>query len=193
MTINTSAQSATQSFFKLSSPEKWWVIFHPFKSKNALAVSQEALRVTDSVSITNQIDRDINGGQLDAFKHSYWMARLSQTIGSKTSIKLGLAHEKGNYQTYKKNMLEDGNVPDKISSDMDLYNNNMGKNIIDEDEFIHKSDLIEEIIYKIDMGKMKVIKKDENGNFLNCNGEIISLESLKGKWKNDKCLVNSNN
>ena len=39
---------------------------------------------------------------------------------------------------------------------------------------------------------MKIIKKDNKGNFLTCGGTIISLDALKRKWKNNKCLVNFN-
>ena len=39
---------------------------------------------------------------------------------------------------------------------------------------------------------MKVIKKDKKGNFLTCDGKLISSKSLKGTWGNNKCLVNSN-
>ena len=36
---------------------------------------------------------------------------------------------------------------------------------------------------------MYIIKKDKNGNFLDCKGNIISAQELKGKWENNKCLV----
>jgi hypothetical protein len=39
---------------------------------------------------------------------------------------------------------------------------------------------------------MKIIKKDSKGNFLTCDGVLISEKSLKGKWVNNKCLVASN-
>lgn len=189
--FNSHSQSKSIQFLELSSPEKWWVIMHPFKAKKALIISQDALMVTDSISKTNQIVNDINGGQSDAFKHSYWMARLAQNIGAKSSLKLGLAHEKGNYKTFKKNRLEDGYLPDKISSDMDNYNNRIGIQITEKNESLSKHELMEEVIFNIQLGKMKVIKKDEQGNFLNCHGKIIPLKSLEGKWENDKCLTNS--
>lgn len=191
-TLQLQSQSNAVSFFKLSSPEKWWVIFHPFKAKKALIISQDALKVTDSISKSNLIKNDINGGRLDAFKHSYWMASLSQSIGDKPSLKLGFAHEKGNYKSFKRNKLEDGFLPDKISSEMDLYNNNLGANIAIEHGYVKKEDLIEIIIVKIKKGEMKMIKKDSQGNFLNCKGNIIPTDSFRDKWENDKCLIDSN-
>lgn len=32
---------------------------------------------------------------------------------------------------------------------------------------------------------------DEKGIFLDCDGNIIPNEHLKGKWENNKCLVGS--
>ena len=33
--------------------------------------------------------------------------------------------------------------------------------------------------------------KDKKGNFSTRDDKIISSKSLKGKWKNDKCLISS--
>ncbi len=123
--LESYSQSKTKQFFKLSTPEKCWVVFHPFKAKRAFYIMQDALKTTDSISKTNLIGNDLNGGQLDAFKHSYWMARSTQKIGGRASIKLGKAHEKGNFRSFKKGKKEDGFLPDQPSSEMDLYNNNM--------------------------------------------------------------------
>ena len=181
------SQSNWQQFKKLSSPKKTWVIFHPFKAKKALAISKEANRVADSIKSSPLLDGDTAGGQVDAFRHAYWMIRLHQEIGKNAARSLGKAHEKENYQTYKKRKLEDGVVPDKISSQMDLFNNEIGLSIRST-----KKGVIYQIINLIHLGKLKVIKKDVNGNFLTCDGLKIPIESLKGKWENNKCLVNSN-
>lgn len=185
------SQSAVKSFFDLSTPEKCWVIFHPFKAKKALKITREALAVTDSVIKANILGRDLNGGRADAFKHSYWLARLTQEIGVKAALKLGKAHEKGNYQFYKKGKKEDGFLPDKPSSEMDLYNNDAGSAIARNNLQASKTEMAGLIISAIQSGKMKILKKDSKGNFLTCSGKIINKEDLKGKWENEKCLVNS--
>jgi hypothetical protein len=41
-------------------------------------------------------------------------------------------------------------------------------------------------------GKCKIIKKDDDGNYLDCDGHVLSNEKLNGKWENEKCLVWSN-
>jgi len=189
--LNAFSQNTVHSFFDLSSPERWWVVTHPFKAKKAFHISKEVLKITDSVGKLNLIENDKNGGQLDAFKHSYWLARLSQKIGQNPAIKLGKAHEKGNYQTFKKHQLEDGALPDKISSEMDFFNNDVGVSIVAKNKNLTQKELINFVISDIKNGKMKIIKKDDVGNFLTCDGVIISKDSLKGKWENKKCLVAS--
>ena len=192
-TISTSAQSGFKSFFKLSGPKKTWVLFHPFKATKSLKISQEANKVADSIQKTDLLDGDGAGGQVDAFRHAYWMARLHQEIGKSAARSLGKAHEKENYQTFKKNKLEDGVVPDEISSTMDLHNNDEGLKLIKRRSKISQKGLIYKVINAINEGKMKIIKKDKKGNFLTCDGKIISKKELKGKWKNNKCLIVSSN
>lgn len=191
ISLNGYSQSIFSIFFDLSSPEKCWVVFHPFKAKKAYQVSKEVLKITDSIRNQNSIGKDINGGKLDAFKHSFWIAKLSEEIGKKSALSLGEAHEKGNYQTYKKDQKEDGYVPDKISSEMDLYNNNIGAKIAAENNHSIQNDLVKIILDEINLGKMKILKKDTLGNFLTCEGVIIPKDSLKGKWENNKCLIYS--
>ena len=191
-TIQTFSQSSLKSFFKLSGPKRTWVIFHPFKATKSLKISKEANRVADSIRKTNLLDGDAAGGQVDAFRHAYWMARLTQEIGKRSARSLGKAHEKENYLTYKKRKLEDGVVPDEISSTMDLHNNDEGIKLISRGSVVSKKGLIFRIINAIKAGKMRVIKKDKNGDFLTCDEKVLKNEELKGKWKNNKCLVNSN-
>ncbi len=191
LVLHSTAQSKVSTFFELSSPEKCWVIFHPFKAKRAFEVTNLTLQKIDSLAQENVLS-DLNSGKLDAFKHSFWMAKLSQNIGSKASIKLGKAHEKGNYKTFKKNRLEDGLLPDQKSSEMDLFNNTIGAEIGNENKMLTPKELVNLIIFEIQYGTMKVLKKDTLGNFLTCDGKIIPKDSLLGKWENDKCLIFSN-
>lgn len=178
-----------QSYSKLSKPERTWVLFHAFKAEKAYIISREALLTTDSIAKENVIGKDINGGQLDAFKHSFWMATLAQRIGKNTALRLGKAHEKGNYQTYKKILLEDGILPDKAASDMDLFNNQFGAKLGKQHKKSSKQTIINHLLEAIRQGKLRMLKKDDSGNFLDCKGQIIATQTLKGKWINDKCLI----
>ncbi|SDS55154.1 hypothetical protein SAMN05216503_3423 [Polaribacter sp. KT25b] len=190
-TISVNSQSNFKKFFKLSGPIKSWVLFHPFKATKALKISEEASKVSDSIKKTNLLDGDDSGGQVDAFRHAYWMARLHQEIGESAARSLGKAHEKENYLTFKKWQLEEGVVPDEISSKMDLYNNEQGLKLISRESKVSKKGLIYRVLNAIKEGEMKIIKKDEKGDFLTCDGNLILKESLKGKWENNKCLISS--
>jgi hypothetical protein len=182
-----------QSFSNVSSPEKTWVAFHPFKAKKAFLISKEAEKTKDSIANIGNIGNDNNGGQLDAFKHSFWMARLTQGIGKRATYSLGKAHEKGNYKTYKKRKLEDGFLPDKPSTEMDLFNNLVGINIGKVNKKTPKAVLIKKILDSLHQGKLRILSKDSLGNFLDCQGQIIPSILLKHKWNTKKCLVPSNN
>lgn len=191
LSLHLTGQTKRDGFSSLSSPEKWWVVWHPFKAKKALEVSLRALKVTDSIKKTGEIGKDINGGRLDAFKHTFWMASLSHRIGQKPSLKLGRAHEKGNYKSFLNGRPEDGALPDKVSSEMDLFNNEAGAKISGAFPKASESDLIQLTLEKLHNGDLKTIKKDGN-IFLTCKGDPIPEQSLTGNWENDKCLIPSN-
>ncbi|WP_397444716.1 DUF6973 domain-containing protein [Polaribacter sp. R77954] len=185
-------QSNHKNFFTLSGPAKKWVLLHPLKAKKALRISLEAKRISDSIQKTNVLDGDASGGQVDAFRHAFWMARLHQELGKSAARTLGKAHEKENYITFKKGKLEDGTLPDEISSKMDLWNNEQGLKLTKKGSKIPKNGLIFRVINAVKAGKLKIIKKDKKGNFLTCKGAKISQKELFQKWNNKKCLVASN-
>jgi hypothetical protein len=190
LTVNSYGQDKRASFWNLSSPEKWWVIWHPFKAKNALEASLKTLRVTDSIHNLGVVGTDISGGRLDAFKHAYWMALLSRRIGEKAAVKLGKAHEKGNYRTFLKGRTEDGSLPDKASSDMDHFNNKAGLDIYRKNPKADETALAALVIKSLLSGELMIIKKQGN-TYLTCEGIPIQAEKLRGTWENDKCLVPS--
>ncbi len=200
ISIQLSAQrvKVCKEFRKLSRPEKCWVIKHPFIAKKAFLLTQSVRKATDSLKNTTILDGDANGGQVDAFRHSYWMALLSHKFNWRKAYHLGKAHEKGNYIDYKKQKYEEGSIPDKISSDMDICNNLTGIEISFKFKgynlkFKEVKDSLQKVILKSILdGKMTIIKKDSKGRFLDEKGNIIDNDSIKHKWINNKCLVPSN-
>lgn len=185
--FNASAQESNlKKFRRLSGPEKCWVIFHPFVAKKALKISENTRKITKEIQKKKLLIGNGNGGQIDAFRHTFWMANLTQKIGARRARNLGKKHEKGNYKDYKKRRLEDGVIPDKISSEMDLFNNEVGVNIGEKSNDLELENIIVNAVLK---GRCKIIKKDAYDNFLDCDGNYIPLENLKGKWENNKCLV----
>jgi hypothetical protein len=192
LSTQLSAQSNWKQFWQQSVPHKMWVVFHPFKAKKASEISFEATRVSDSIAKTDLLDKDIAGGQVDAFRHAYWMARLHQKIGKCAALSLGKAHEKANYKTFKKNKFEDGILPDQASKEMDLFNNKVGLGFTKKGISADRNELTIRIVNAILMGDLKVIKKDSSGNYLTCEGELIPADELLHSWKNSKCLIPSN-
>jgi hypothetical protein len=182
---------AQSSFKKLSCPEKKWVLFHLFIAKKSFLLTKQVLVDVDSIKKTGIIGTDNNGGTLDAFKHTYWMASLSREIGSKKALKLGKAHEKGNYLQYKKHILEDAILPDSVSSQMDLRNNEIGVSLLGNCKNYSPITIQKRTLDALNAGKLYVIKKDEQGNFLTCDGAIIPMKDWLGKWDIPKCLVYS--
>jgi hypothetical protein len=78
-----------------------------------------------------------------------------------------------------------------MASEMDQYNNKVGSTVADVLSIKTHDELVKEIAEAIRAGKLKILKKDSRGNFLDCKGNIISSEELLGKWETAKCLVNS--
>lgn len=178
---------------KASGPEKWWAVCHLFVARKALKITNESLHKTDSLKNAGILGNDLNGGQLDAFKHAFWMASLAQEIKWRKAYKLGKAHEKGNYLSYKKGVKQGkSNLPDKRSSDMDLRNNDIGIKIGNDNKDLSRENLLQLILDSILASEMQILNKDKEGNFLDCDNQIIPQDSLSGTWENDKCLVPSN-
>jgi hypothetical protein len=195
--VSQTAYPQKTSLFKkmrnLSRPEKCWVLKHPFIAKKAWNCAQASKLVCDSLLKNNCLDSDANGGKIDAFRHGYWMALLAKETSKRKAVQLGKAHEKGNYLSFKKHQTEDGTLPDKISSDMDLWNNEIGATISEKNKDRQSFELKIIILLELELsGSFKIIKKNKKGEFLDCEGKIINPEIIKGKWENNKCLVNSN-
>lgn len=182
------SQSRIKSFFKLSRPEKCWVISHPFKASFALKSAEESRKVSDTI----KMDGDKNGGQIDAFRHAYWMALMSQKMKPEKAIRLGEKHEKGNYLEFKNSKLEDGSLPDSVAGLMDLKNNEIGAELGYKNPNLSKTELIELVKSKIEQGNFWIIRKTKNGDYQNCDGRVIEIIKQAKIWGIPKCLVPSN-
>jgi hypothetical protein len=185
------SQSAWTSFWKLSGPEKWWVIGHPFVANKARKITLEARMKAAEMKLDTVLDGDDDGGQVDAFRHSYWMARLAQSFCWKKAVKLGRAHEKANYRSFKRRQLEDKSVPDSIASVMDLYNNEIGAGIGCNNPDCGSDSLKILIRTAIKNGRMLKVSKNKLGEQLDCENKVIDLSLYKNKWYVPKCLINS--
>ena len=143
----------TKSKIKLSRPELFWVMGHPFKARKALKISKIALHITDSLEKNGSLNGR-SGGRLDAFKHGIWMALLTQEIGKKAALKLGMAHEKANYL----NFIKGRPYSSHKHTVMDSLNNLEGAEI--GIKFQNKNDAIKAVIKAVKSGKFFMLKKN---------------------------------
>jgi hypothetical protein len=180
-----------REYKNLSSPEKWWVIFHPFVAKKAYRLTEEARRSAGEMMKDSLLDKDPDGGQVDAFRHAYWMALLSQNICWKKARWLGKAHEKGNYLAFKKGKMEEGALPDSVNGAMDLYNNQIGISIGRVGKSLLRDELKKVVRDSILGGRMAVILKNRNHEALDCNENKIELWKYEHQWNIPKCLISS--
>lgn len=190
---NAMAQkSRLKKFMQLHYPEKIWVILHPFSAKKALEIGIHARDIALEKRNDPDLDGDYNGGQVDAFRHGYWMALLTQEVGAFNARWLGKAHEKSNYLDFKHKALEEGSLPDYTACEMDLKNNETGVSIGRLYPKEPEKELQAIVKKKILEGKFYIIKKNTAGEFLNAEGEVIPPEHYTGLWHNPKSLVPSN-
>ena len=190
--IKANKSSKKVKFSMLSRPEKWWSITHPFIAKKAGIMALKVKKAAKDVENEGRIDGDYVGGQMDAFRHAFWMAMLAQEIKVKKVRKLGEAHEKGNYLDFKKGRYEEGAIPDSISSVMDLWNNDVGIRLGSANKKLSKKKLIELVVSNILKGEMKMMKKNKSQTYLDKDGNEVDLRNFQGKWSNPKCLVSTN-
>ena len=110
-------------------------------------------------------------------------------------MKLGIAHEKGNYLTFKKGKLEDGEHPDSMSSVMDMMNNKKGIEtgmiLKTEKPMNDREALIRKMIAVLKKGQAFILLKDMGNHFLTCNHDMIDSRLYQEKWNIPKCLVKS--
>ena len=186
------AQSIFSQFFKLSCAEKTWTLTHLFKAKKAFRITTEARQQTHLIRQKNQLDTFPHGGTLDAFRHTFWMASLTQHIGARAARRLGKAHERGNYRAFRKGKTEDDVMQDATAVEMDLYNNEQGIAIGKESSNISVDSLQSKVILAIKTGQLKTLKRSSTGELTNCEGEIVPLQNRSKKdWKLPYCLIPS--
>ena len=181
-----------RTFCRMHYPEKIWVMSHLLVVRKTWQITTEARQAAAEMLSDVELDADANGGQVDAFRHCYWMARLTQEIGWRRAYRLGLAHEKGNRIDYDRRLLEDGALPDSVSCEMDLRNNIEGIRLAQQNPHASSDELRQLIRKAILEGKLWKIKKDADGNFLDWQDTIIPPERYIARWNNPKCLVPSN-
>lgn len=190
--INLRAQQLIKHFRQLSHAEKQWVYAHPFVAKKAFHITQEVLKITQAELTDSLLDGKANGGQVDAFRHAFWMVRLANGIGTRKARLLGIAHEKGNKEDFLKNRTEEGALSDSLASVMDLKNNQAGLELA----HLHPRGTLSEmktiVIDAAIRGKLFILLMDVKNNYYDCSGNKLDMQAWKDHWNIPKCLVTSN-
>lgn len=186
-------QSSIRVFFTLSGPEKTWTLLHPFSAQKAWRVTRESRAAVAHHTTHAALDTFHHGGRLDAFRHAYWMARLTQEIGERKARSLGKAHEKGNYRQFRRKQGEDGTVQDSTATLMDLQNNEIGLQLAKAGASTGAVELAGLIIEKIIRGELIILKRNAEGMLCTCTGHAVVLPAGgKRPWRLPYCLVPSN-
>ncbi len=176
----------------ISKYEKTWALVHPFAAMKVKRHLKKAMVVYHNVKDSKQLDGFESGGTLDAFRHSFTMAYLTQSINSKKLRKLGIAHEKGNKRQFEKNSLENGERADSLACVMDLRNNELGFSIGAKNKKLSIDSLKLEILNQIKLGNAWILKKNDLNQYVFCNNEPILIDNYKNQWFLPKCLIKSN-
>lgn len=182
----------SQKISSRSRYEKCWAFTHPFAALKVKNIYKKCMPIYEETKKNNLLDAFENGGKRDAFRHTFFMAAFAQKIKTKKIRKLGIAHEKGNYTHFLKNIKEDGELADSLSTVMDLKNNELGFKIGSANKKKDLSGLKDLATEEIKKGEAVYFKRNSSGQYLNCNGEIILLENYKNKWFIPKCLIPTN-
>lgn len=184
-----SGNHPASAFPSLSPPEWRWVLRHPFAAHKAWKVSRETIRTCSERRGKYPLDSALSGGNLDAFRHAYWMARLTQRIGERRARNLGIAHEKGNYRMFQKGKLEEGMRPDSLSSVMDLQNNEWGIKMGKENPKLVPQQISDLVMRELLDGKGIKLLCSMEGVWLDCNQKPIALFAYSRRWYIPFCLV----
>ncbi len=164
---------------------------HPIAAIKVKQISKKCFKIYNANKNNNQLDTFNNGGKLDAYRHTFFMAAFAQKVKIKKIKKLGIAHEKYNYHQFLKNDFENNELPDSLSTIMDLKNNDLGFELGKKYGKETIEALSELIIKAITKGDALIVKRNKNGEYINCNGDLLGFTKQK-KWNLNKCLVKSN-
>jgi hypothetical protein len=170
----------------------WWAVFHPFAACKTKHRLPEAVKIYEEVKLSGKLDGNESGGKLDAFRHVFSMAYLSQSIKIRKLRKLGIAHEKGNRRQFYKNRLEYGERPDSLSCVMDLRNNEVGFELGSHHKKLEKEELKKLVIDHILAGQAWYLKRNDKNEYVSCENEPVKPEKYCEKWFMPKCLVKTN-
>lgn len=186
---NSQAQNKSEIIKSMSIENKLWAIANASCVKRALDMSEDVLHIMDSLYKQNFFDTDSEGSSYDAFRHVFWMYSLASEIGIEKARKIGIIYEDYNQYVFS---INPQSGYDATGRKMDEFNNELGLFLFSKIGKQERDKVIESIRNLISKGYAKIIAKDEKENSLDENHEVIPQDKWKGKWENERCLINSN-
>ncbi len=192
LNISLYSQNKKMLFKSLSIKDKIWSLKNFSTIKKSLEVSNNVLIIMDSLSKKDKdfYNKNIEAGKYDAFRHVLWMYKLSENIGIEKARRIGEIYENYNEYVFKVNP---NSGYDLASKNMDLYNNEVGIYLFLKEKTKEKEEIIFSSIKEIiEKGYVKIIFKDKEFRNLDKNNLIIEENQWKGKWENQRYLINSN-
>jgi hypothetical protein len=170
----------------LSVYEKRWALRHPVAALRIKNISRLLLPLYLDTLARERLDRYASGGQLDAFRHVFYMAAFAQKIDVDKLRELGWAHEKANYEQFKRGGQEEGELPDSLGSVMDLANNELGFKIGARYKEASLTELRSLVVQAVWEGKATILLRNNRGKYVDCWGREIPEEELR-RWNTPKC------
>lgn len=136
-----------------------WALFHPIAAIKVKKIYKEVYPIYQQIKKEKVLDTIENGGKLDAFRHGFFMACFAQKVKPTKIIKLGIAHEKDDALFFvKKKKAEYADIPDSVSIQMDLFNNQLGVIIGNQYKHLPVYQLKDTILRYILLQKFKTLK-----------------------------------
>lgn len=164
---------------------------HPFSAIKLKKITPHCFKTFNRQALKLELDSFNNGGKLDAYRHAFFMAAYAQKIPVRKLRALGRAHEKTNYRQFLQKLNEDGELPDSLSSVMDLFNNELGLSIGRRYRDLNLEELSRIVITELINGEGLIIKRTSKGVYLTCADQPLDLREYRGNWYIPKCLVRS--
>ncbi|MFA6367025.1 MAG: hypothetical protein WCX10_00540 [Bacteroidales bacterium] len=186
---NSFSQNFQKIFFEINTKDKLWIISKPISSLKVKKVTKEVNSILIGKSNGKFLDQDLQGGQIDAFRHILLLYKLSSEIGIEKARRFGNIYESYNKKVFKTTA---NSGYDYASEMMDKFNNELGIYLFLKMDKVSDIQIIDEIKKQIIEGNARKISKDGKGRSVGKDFNIIEDSIWKKEWYNQRLLIQTN-
>lgn len=186
---NSFSQNFQKIFFEINTKDKLWIISKPISSLKVKKVTKEVNSILIGKSNGKFLDQDLQGGQIDAFRHIFLIYKLSSEIGIEKARRFGNIYESYNKKVFKTTA---NSGYDYASEMMDKFNNELGIYLFLKMDKVSDIQIIDEIKKQIIEGNARKISKDGKGRSVGKDFNIIEDSIWKKEWYNQRLLIQTN-